>query len=40
MRDEGKEKKKKKVCLTVFLEPNRLSTAMIYKATDDWERQV
>lgn len=38
MRDEGKNTKKS--CLIAFREPNMLSTAMIYKAADDWERQL
>lgn len=38
MRDEGENTKKS--CVIAFLEPNMLSTAMIYKAADDWERQL
>lgn len=38
MRDEGE--KYKKSYLIAFWEPNMLSTAMIFKAADDWERQL
>lgn len=38
MRDE--QQNTKKSCLIAFWEPNMLSTAMIYKAADGWERQL